>query len=103
MRDITDDITEYRSTLFKTSSSIKESYLQLLYSQRNKWPRYVLDSLIGLLQVAQLDLNYGCQLFTYLYQLEPPTYQQARYLDWVRPFLQEHIATCSRYLSIISN
>lgn len=49
IRQVNDDITEYRSTLFKTSSSIKESYLQLLYQQRNKWPRYVLDSLIGLL------------------------------------------------------
>jgi len=103
MSSVSDDIHEYRSTLFKTSSSVKESYLQLLYSQRNKWPKYVLDSLTALLQACLVDLARGGWLYHYLYTLEPPTYCQARYLDWVRPFLAEHIDTCLRDQTILSN
>lgn len=97
---ISSEIYEYRSTLFKTTSQIKESYLQLLFSQRNKWPKYALDSLIALLQACVYDLNFGGMLFHYLFTLEPPTYQFARYIDWIRPWLAEHIDFCMRNSNI---
>lgn len=84
-----DDIFEYRSTLFKTTGANQESYLQLLYSQRNKWPKFVMGALHALLQTCILDQPRG--IFQYIHSLEPPTYIQARYLDWVRPFIGEQI------------
>jgi hypothetical protein len=43
-----DDVVEYKSTLFKTSSSIKDSFLQILFQYRKRLPRQVLDGLICL-------------------------------------------------------
>ncbi len=40
-----DEIFEYRSTLFKSSSSVKESLLQMLYGQKKRWPKFVIDGL----------------------------------------------------------
>ena len=36
----TDDIYEYKSTLFKQSTNTRQSYLQLLYQFRRSWSKY---------------------------------------------------------------
>lgn len=43
--NMNDDIYEYRSTLFKSSNSIKESLLQILYHYRNRYSLYTLQTL----------------------------------------------------------
>ena len=40
-----DDIYDYKSTLFKSSSGVKESLLQILYQYRRRWPLYTLQCL----------------------------------------------------------
>lgn len=98
LRGPNDDICEYRSTLFKTSGQIKESYLQLLFQYRNKWPKFVLEGVLGLLQACSLD-GTGV-IFYYVYTMDPPTYQYARYLDWVKPFILDQIEHNLRNSSI---
>jgi hypothetical protein len=76
---------DYKSPLFKTPSQHKESYLKLLYQQRRRWSKYVLDALIALLQACLNDQTNS--IYYYIYTLEGPTPQYARYMDWIRPFL----------------
>lgn len=85
MKYSNDDVFEYRSTLFKSTGLNQESYLQLLYTQRNKWAKFVMDALIELLNVCTSDPSRF--LFQYIFAMEPPSYLQARYLDWIRPFI----------------
>lgn len=94
------DICEYRSTLFKMSSHVKESYLQLLFQYRRRWPRYTLDSMVALFQACLMDESRW--LYHYLYQMDPPTYCQARYLDWIKPYLGEQIEDFCRNANISS-
>ena len=84
---ISDDICEYKSTLFKTSSTVKESFLQILYQYRKRWPKYTLMSLHALLTVCQCDKTGT--VFNYLKTMDPPTYQYARYIDWIGPYIQD--------------
>jgi hypothetical protein len=73
----------------------------LLYSYRKKWSKYALDSLIALLQACFSD-NTGL-LYHYLYTMEPPTACQARYLDWIKPYIMDTVETCMRNMSLQSN
>jgi len=52
MRNVNDEICVYVSTLFKTQSSMKESYLQLLVSYKNKWAKFVMEGVISLLSAC---------------------------------------------------
>lgn len=85
MKYSNDEVFEYRSTLFKASGSNQESYLQLLYTQRNKWSKFVMDALIELLTACTTDPSR--LILHYIFAMEPPTYLQARYMDWIRPFI----------------
>jgi hypothetical protein len=85
----------YKSTLYKTPSAIKDSYLKLLYHYRKRWAKYVLDALIALLQACIGDQTNG--LYFYIYTLEGPTPQFARYMDWIRPFLLDTIQSAMRH------
>jgi hypothetical protein len=61
----------------------------MLFEYRRKWSKYVLDALIALLQACLQD--HPGALYYYLYTMEPPTPQYARYLDWIKPFLLDTI------------
>jgi hypothetical protein len=39
-------------------------------------------------------------LFFYVYMMDPPTYGHARYLDWVKPYLQDSIQSGLRNQNI---
>lgn len=49
LKNVNDDICEYKSTAFKSASSSKESYLQMLYQYRKRQVKFTLDCLIVLL------------------------------------------------------
>jgi hypothetical protein len=89
-----DELIEYKTTLYKTPSGVKDSYLRLLYQYRKRWAKYVLDALIALLQSCLNDLSN--MLYYYLYTLEGPTPQYARYMDWLKPFLLDTIQSAIR-------
>ena len=80
--------------MYKTPSGVKDSYLRLLYQYRKRWAKYVLDALIALLQSCLSDLSN--MLYYYLYTLEGPTPQYARYMDWLKPFLLDTIQSAIR-------
>lgn len=48
-----------------------------------------MDALIELLNACVADPT-RC-IFQYIFAMEPPTYLQARYLDWVKPYIQDQI------------
>jgi hypothetical protein len=67
-----DEVFDYKSTLFKQSSNIKEAYLQIVYQYRKKWVKFSMNCLFALLQSCQQDLTG--KLTHYLRTLEPPNY-----------------------------
>jgi hypothetical protein len=93
-----EEMIEYKTTLYKTPSGIKDSYLRLLYQYRKRWAKYVLDALIALLQSCVNDKSN--MLYYYLYTLEGPTPQFARYMDWLKPFLLDTIQSAMRNSSL---
>lgn len=90
-----DDICDYRSTLFKTSSQVKESFLQILYQSRKRWTKYTLSGLTALMQVCKADLSG--RIINYIRTMDPPTYQYGRYIDWIRPYIVDSIESAIRY------
>ena len=83
--------------MYKTPSGIKDSYLRQLYQYRKRWAKYV-DALIALLQSCLND--HTNMLYYYLYTLEGPTPQYARYMDWLKPFLLDTIQSAMRNSSL---
>lgn len=81
-------ICDYRSTAFKTINEDRQSLLSLLFTFRKRWAKLTLEGLIAIFK-ACLDDTSG-DLYHYLYTLDPPTVQYARYLDWVIPFIKKH-------------
>ena len=90
-----DDIVEYRSTLFKTSSQVKESILQLLYSSRKRWTKFTLSGLYCLLVSCQQDLTR--RTANYIRTMDPPNYCYGRYIDWIRPYVVDAIESAIRF------
>lgn len=84
--NVNEEIVDYRSTLFKTSHSIKDSVLNMLFGWRKRWAKFVADGLTALFQAvlaAGVTPQGNSPLWDYLYTIDPPTYGQMRYLDWV--------------------
>jgi hypothetical protein len=50
-----DELIEYKTSLYKTPSGVKDSYMRLLYQYCKRWAKYVLDTLIALLQSCLSD------------------------------------------------
>lgn len=80
--------TEYRSTAFKKVSDERQSLLSLLFLSRKSWPKFTLESLIAIFKACLEDTSGD--LFRYLYTLDPPTIQFARFLDWVPAYIKKH-------------
>ena len=38
-----------------------------------------------------MKVDQSGYMYRYLKNLEPPTYQYGRYIDWIRPFIKESI------------
>lgn len=94
LKNVNDEICEYRSTAFKSSSSSKESFLQMLYQYRKRQIKFTLDCLVVLLQACLSD--FSGYLYFFLYTMDPPASCYGRYIDWIKPYLHDHIDTCMR-------
>lgn len=93
MDNMNDEIFEYKSTLFKTSSSVKDSLLQIVYHYRSRYSKYALLILQSLLNVANCDDE--ARIYQYMKVCEPPTYAYSRYIDWIKPYIRDRIQYCS--------
>lgn len=83
--------------MLKTASSLygsKESALQALLSNRRSQSQAVLASLRSILE-AILEDSKG-RILGYLKTMDPPTYQYARYWDWIKPWVENEVATNTR-------
>lgn len=82
------DIVEYRSTAFKVNNiSVKESLLQIFYQYRMRWIKQSLLIAQGILRIMKFEqTDY---MYRYLTNLDPPSYEYARYIDWIIPYLKE--------------
>lgn len=92
MDAMNDDIYDYKSTLFKTQTTIKDSLLQIMFQYRNRWYKYLLLILQTILNVANNDPEGA--IYRYLKNIEPPTYSYSRYIDWIKPYLKERVENC---------
>lgn len=87
----------YFSPVLKAASSLygsKESALQALLSNRRSQSQAVLVSLKSILE-AMLEDPKG-RILGYLKTMDPPTYQHARYWDWIKPWVENEVATNTR-------
>ncbi|CDW78148.1 ubiquitin carboxyl-terminal hydrolase family protein [Stylonychia lemnae] len=90
-----DDVYEYRSTLFKQSTNTRQSFLQLVYQFRRSWSKYTFQLLMSLLQGCQQDpTGY---LLHYIKTLEPSNYCNARYIDWIGPFIEDQFENMKKF------
>lgn len=90
-------VCRYFSPVLKTASSLygsKESALQALLSNRRSQSQAVLVSLKSILE-AILEDTQG-RILGYLKTMDPPTYQYARYWDWIKPWVDNEVATNTR-------
>ena len=89
---ITAQVCRYFSPVLKTASSPysqKESALQALLSNRRSQSQAVLASLKAILE-AVLEDPSG-RILGYLQKMDPPTYQFARYWDWIKPWVENEV------------
>jgi hypothetical protein len=59
------------------------SLLQILWKYANKIDNYIVYAMCTFLQIV-VENEY---LMRYLLSVNPPTYQYARYIDWIVPYL----------------
>ena len=82
----------YFSPIFKNGSSTyarNESALQALYYNRKSQTKLVLCSLKCILE-AILDDKWR-RILRFLKRMDPPTYQYARYWDWIKPWVEHEV------------
>lgn len=81
---LSNDIYTYLTPLNeKKQYSQNNSLLQILWRYANKMDNYIVYALSSFLQIVVLDEH----LMRYLISINPPTYQYARYIDWITPYL----------------
>jgi hypothetical protein len=85
---ISGNIHEYQTPLYIEGFKQHHPLLQLIYSKKGTLDYFVILGITGLLQiVSQSEF-----LFEYMFRMSPPTYQFARYTDWIRPYLDKEMA-----------
>lgn len=85
-------VCRYFSPLYKAASSLhgrKECALQALLAARRTQSKAVLYSLKCILEATLADEQR--RLLRYLFKMEPPTYQYARYWDWIKPWVENEV------------
>jgi len=85
-------VCRYVSPLFKQGKHIgskKECALQALYTNRRTQTKAVLLSLSYILEAASEDPSD--RIINYLRLMDPPTYQFARYWDWIKPWIDSEV------------
>jgi hypothetical protein len=88
-----DEAYHYISPLEISKSD--HALLALLWRYRGKMDLYVVNCLNILLETI-----VGNQFLSeYMFNLDPPTYEFARFTDWIRPYLQKELEKCHRSMS----
>ena len=86
-------VCRYFSPILKSASSLysnKESALQALLSNKRSQTQAVLFSLKSILEAVLQDPQR--RILAYLKRMDPPTYQYARYWDWIKPWVENEVA-----------
>lgn len=78
-----DEVYNYKSYLF-TNENI-DSLLHLLWRYKGRMDSYTVSCLESLLNIIASDENVA----EYFSNIPGPTYQYARYTDWIKPYLNE--------------
>mmetsp|Transcript_29239 Transcript_29239/g.26656 ORF Transcript_29239/g.26656 Transcript_29239/m.26656 type:complete len:296 (+) Transcript_29239:2057-2944(+) len=87
---IDDTVINYESTLLLESNS---SIINLMLHNRRRLENLCLACLKQLLITA--DMNPA--VFEYIYNLPPPSYNYAKFTDWILPFIEYYLAEAKRY------
>lgn len=93
-----DSITEETFTYFtpvSVSNKLNvnfEGILLTLWHHRRRWETYTMTCVRSLLELMATDDDIG----NYIADCQPPTYQYARYSDWLLPFINSYLADARR-------
>jgi len=85
-------VCRYFSPILKSASSLygsKESALQALLANRRSQSQGVLSSLKAILEATLADKQK--RVLRYLKCMDAPTYQYARYWDWIKPWVESEV------------
>ena len=94
---ISTQVCRYFSPVFKSASCSyprNESALQALISNRRPQTKAVLFSLKCILECAIDDKQR--RILRYLQTMDPPTFQFARYWDWIKPWVESEVEANTR-------
>jgi len=80
-----DEVYTYKSYL-ATNDNI-DSLLHLLWRYKGRMDTYTVSCLLSLLNIIASD-DYVAEHFS---NIPGPTYQYARYTDWIKPYLNEQL------------
>lgn len=89
---ISTQICRYFSPILKSASSLygsKESALQALLTNKRSQSQAVLSSLKAILEAMLVDKKR--RVLQYLQCMDAPTYQFARYWDWIKPWVENEV------------
>ena len=99
IKDVEDNLYDYKSTLFKEPNAYRETLLHIMYSYRkDKFQRAMLlitDTIFD----AMVNQDKHKLILKYLLSCEPPSYTCQRYFDWFEPHFINYIQKCSENLT----
>jgi ubiquitin carboxyl-terminal hydrolase 34 len=90
---ISEEVYQYLSPLDCTRNN--DALLALLWRYRGKMDFYVVNCVNILLEII-VENKF---LSEYMFNLDPPTYEYARFTDWFRPYLQKELEKAQRNIS----
>lgn len=94
--NIADEVYQYMCPM--TLSGRESSLLSLLTRYRGRVDVYVVNCLNTL-----FDIIIGNEFLSeFMFNLDPLTYESARFTDWIRPYLQKELEKASRVISAYS-
>ena len=82
---IYDEVYSYRSYL-NTNDNI-DSLLHLLWRYKGRMDTFTVNCLLSLMNIITADDDVS----EYFSNIPGPTYQYARYTDWIKPYLNEQL------------
>ena len=84
-------ICDYRSTVYKENSNVKEAVLQMMYAYRKeRFPKAMVFITEGLMS-AIVNKNKNLAILKYLLTMDPPAYSCRRFWDWIEPHVINQI------------
>jgi len=96
---ISEQVYTYKTNAFYSlKQNFKDSLLQIMFAYRNRYQKYMLYTIQAFLETLVADKSR--RLIWYFHSLPAPTYEYARYPDWMRPWLQDQIERNTRLSQI---